>query len=190
MNQTVQIQNQEIQVKEYKGQRVITFKDVDLVHGRPSGTASRTFRANRKHFVEGEDYFKIGSDEIRRMGIVTATYCPSSLIIITEGGYLLLVKSITDDRAWSVQRQLRYYFKKVREVGITITAAEKEGITTSELIRIGEVIASSPPLNLLAVLDVYRDFMSADVLWHYQLAGINKRPFFTLPSSCLAPKTE
>ena len=35
MNGVVKIQNQEVAVKEYGGQRVITFKDVDSVHDRP-----------------------------------------------------------------------------------------------------------------------------------------------------------
>lgn len=31
---------------------------------------------------------------------------PNGLILMTEAGYLMLVKSFTDDLAWSVQRQL------------------------------------------------------------------------------------
>ena len=36
-----------IEIKEYKGQRVVTFKDIDTLHQRPAGTASRNFKANR-----------------------------------------------------------------------------------------------------------------------------------------------
>lgn len=64
------ISNVEIAVKEYRGQRVVTFKDIDAVHGRPEGTASRNFRANRERFIEGEDFYIINQpDEIRRLGI-------------------------------------------------------------------------------------------------------------------------
>lgn len=35
------IQGTEIQIKEYRGKRVVTFKDIDAVHKRPIGTASR-----------------------------------------------------------------------------------------------------------------------------------------------------
>ena len=35
MNEVMHIGNSEILVKEYKGQRVVTFKDIDTVHGRP-----------------------------------------------------------------------------------------------------------------------------------------------------------
>ena len=67
------------------------------VHGRPEGTASRNFRANRNHFIENEDYFKICADEIRRhkiMDISPKTH--EDIILITESGYLMLVKSFDD----------------------------------------------------------------------------------------------
>ena len=57
MNEIVHIGNADISVKEYKGQRVVTFKDIDAVHERPDGTARKRFADNRNHFIEGEDYF-------------------------------------------------------------------------------------------------------------------------------------
>lgn len=45
--QQMQIQGTEIQIKEYQGKRVVTLKDVDAVHQRKPGTASRNFRENR-----------------------------------------------------------------------------------------------------------------------------------------------
>lgn len=33
------INNTDITIKEHNGQRVVTFKDIDAVHGRPDGTA-------------------------------------------------------------------------------------------------------------------------------------------------------
>lgn len=42
-------------------------------------------------------------DEIRSLGI---NIPPKGTTLITESGYLLLVKSFTDDLAWKVQRQL------------------------------------------------------------------------------------
>lgn len=38
------INNADIAIKEYQGQRVVTFKDVDTVHGRPDGTARKRFQ--------------------------------------------------------------------------------------------------------------------------------------------------
>lgn len=67
----VTIANANISVKEYKGQRVVTFKDIDTVHQRPDGTARRNFNTNKKHFIEGEDYFKISPNEFRTVGITS-----------------------------------------------------------------------------------------------------------------------
>ena len=103
-----------LKIKKYNGQRVVTFRDIDTVHNRPEGTAGRNFRKNREHFIENEDYFIVNqADEIRRLGITRVQGgTPSSVILITESGYLMLVKSFTDDLAWSVQRQLvKSYFR-------------------------------------------------------------------------------
>lgn len=108
------ISNVEVSVKEVHGQRVVTFGDIDAVHGRPNGTASRNFRANRKRFIEGEDFYIINQpDEIRRLGIQRPQGgTPETVVLITESGYLMLVRSFTDDLAWKVQRQLvNWYFR-------------------------------------------------------------------------------
>ena len=60
-----QIHGIPLRIKEYQEKRVVTFKDIDAVHERPAGTASRNFRKHRNHFIEGVDFFKITSDEFR-----------------------------------------------------------------------------------------------------------------------------
>jgi len=115
MTQLVKIENQSIAVKEYKGQKVVTFKDVDTVHGRPSGTARKRFNDNRRQFGEGVDYYHVKAlSEIRTTGCKPN---PNGVIVLTETGYLMLVKSLTDDLAWRVQRQLvENYFHSVKPV--------------------------------------------------------------------------
>ena len=109
---TVSINKNDIAVKEYQGKRVVTLKDIDLCHNRPDGTAGRNFRTNKQHFIEGTDYFKISPDEFRRtMGDMDKRQS-NDVTLITESGYLMLVKSFTDDLAWDVQRQLvNTYFR-------------------------------------------------------------------------------
>ena len=118
MNELINIKGTNINVKEYKGQRVVTFTDIDRVHQRPEGTARRNFSANKNHFVEGEDYFVVTPTdlantelhEFRTNGIEVSS--PRGMALITEQGYLMLVKSFTDDLAWDVQRSLvNSYFK-------------------------------------------------------------------------------
>ena len=112
MTKAITINNKDLVLRQYKGQMVITFKDIDLVHNRPQGTASRNFRNNRQHFIEGEDYFKITPDEFRRTIGTMDKRQQNAVVLITESGYLMLVKSFTDDLSWEVQRQLvKTYFR-------------------------------------------------------------------------------
>lgn len=115
---TVSIYGQQIPIVEFNGQRVVTLAMVDKVHQRPDGTAGRNFRENRQRFIEAEDYLLVTSDEIRRNSpnAIPAALRRNDVILLTESGYLMLVKSFTDDLAWEVQRQLvKGYFTK-REV--------------------------------------------------------------------------
>ena len=114
MNAVVEVENTEMIIREYNGQRVVTFKDIDTVHQRPKGTARRNFNRNREHFIEGEDYFKVCANEIRTRKIADIpTKATEDMILLTEMGYLMVVKSFKDDLAWDVQRQLvNSYFKE------------------------------------------------------------------------------
>lgn len=125
---TVCIVDQPLEVKEWQGQRVITFKDVDRVHQRPDGTARKRFNDNRKHFISNVDYFLVKREDVVRNGSTKAfspmsekrtldeirplEIPPKGLTLLTESGYLMLAKSLTDDLAWDVQRALvNNYFR-------------------------------------------------------------------------------
>ena len=114
MNEVITIENTEMQVKEYNGKRVVTFKDIDAVHQRAVGTAKRNFNKNKKHFIDGEDYIKVCVDEIRTNKIMNiSNKARNDVVLITESGYLMLAKSFTDDLSWQVQRCLvNNYFNK------------------------------------------------------------------------------
>lgn len=118
MSDVMTVENTEMQIREYNGQRVVTFKDIDRVHQRKSGTSYRNFNRNKKYFIEGEDYMKVCSDEIRRSKIFdVSNKTRGNITLITETGYLMIVKSFTDDLSWSVQRQLvnNYFEKRVAQ---------------------------------------------------------------------------
>ncbi|MDE6787811.1 MAG: ORF6N domain-containing protein [Ruminococcus sp.] len=112
MNEII-INNTSLGIKEYNGQRVVTFKDVDSVHKRPNGTAKRNFNKNRTYFIEGEDYFVRNSYEAKAEFGITA---PNGLILLAESGYYMLVKSFTDDLSWAVQRELTNCYFRVQKV--------------------------------------------------------------------------
>lgn len=114
---TISINHVELPIKEYNGKRVVTFKEIDTVHERPDGTARKRFNNNRKHFIEDVDYFKVSASEFRtRFDPTYSKQATEQITLITESGYLMLVKSFTDDLAWVVQRQLvNTYFQATQE---------------------------------------------------------------------------
>ena len=106
------IENTDLAIKEYNGQMVVTFKDIDAVHQRPNGTARNAFKRNKKHFIEGEDYFVCQTYEaMTRFGIKA----PNGLVVMTEAGYLMISKTFTDDLSWKVQRALVNTYFRYRE---------------------------------------------------------------------------
>lgn len=115
MKNQITINEHQLVIKEYQGQRVITFRDIDTVHEKSEGSARKRFNGNKKHFILGEDYFKVKCSEVRPFFGQTLPngYSPNvDIILITESGYLMLVKSFTDDLAWRVQRNLvNSYFR-------------------------------------------------------------------------------
>lgn len=123
VNAVVTIENTEMQIKEYKGQRFVTFKDIDEVHKRPSGTAKRNFNKNKKRFIENEDYIVVSSDEIRTSHLLVVSDNDfMDKVLLTEQGYLMLVKSFRDDLSWAVQRQLvNSYFRTTSETALVQT---------------------------------------------------------------------
>jgi hypothetical protein len=145
----VKINNHDLQVLEFKKERIISFDDIDQLHDRPSGTARRNFNANKHRFSHNKHYFcfkKRGFNEIRTdtpenvtsedfplekahtvnpeiwsgMGFSEKSYTAT---MITKRGYLLLVKSFNDDIAWDVQEKLvdRYFEPHEQKPTGTIT---------------------------------------------------------------------
>lgn len=108
MSNLIKINNKNLVIKELEGKRVVTFKDIDNLHERAEGTASRNFRENRDKFINQVDYFEINRSDVGTNFVGTYGFnkkAPNG-ILVTESGYLMLVKSLTDDLAWKVQRQL------------------------------------------------------------------------------------
>lgn len=107
-------------IKVWNGKRVVTFRDIDEVHQRTNGTASRNFKTNKKHFIKGVDYFLITREDFngRNSSIEEniGNVPPKGLTLVTESGYLMITKSFTDDLSWDVQRQLvNSYFQVQQE---------------------------------------------------------------------------
>ncbi len=162
---TVTINSTALTVKEYKGQRVVTLKEIDEVHQRPEGTARKRFNDNKEHFIEGVDYFVRNPDEAAKE---FDTIAPNGLKLITESGYLMLVKSFTDDLAWTVQRELvnSYFRMKTKPVKAVTPGAEKRAAamllnaksrTAKQMMALWTAAGVKPEYQALALGDYYRD---------------------------------
>ena len=153
------VQGTALQIKEYKGKRVVTFKDIDTVHKRPEGTARKRFNDNRRHFVSGVDFFKISPSEFRTAIGNMDSRQQNEVTLMTETGYLMLVKSFTDDLAWKVQRELVDSYFRIKQVPIEPDVEQKNVIDTEKLIQIGSIMAGCLEGNRPYVLNIFKNII-------------------------------
>lgn len=118
MNDLITIGNTQFTAKTLDGKPVLTFRDIDAIHHRPGGTAKRNFNTNRQRFIEGEDFFKITPDEFRTAIGDMNSRQQNDVYLFTESGYLMIVKSFTDDWAWEVQRKLVKAYFRAKELSV------------------------------------------------------------------------
>ena len=112
----ITVNNCTVEIRQYNGQKVLTFKDIDLAHGRPEGTARKRFNDNKEHFIEGVDYFLVKPSDVQMSEFRTSEINNRGTTLVTESGYLMIVKSFTDDLSWDVQRFLvNSYFRAKEE---------------------------------------------------------------------------
>lgn len=116
-NEMVKIEEKEMTVKEWKGQRVVTAWEIAEVHEKEVRIVNQQFERNKKYFIQGEDFLEITKEEFVITfcdnGISQQILAPIKTVrLFTESGYMMLVKSFKDDLSWKVQRQLvNVYFK-------------------------------------------------------------------------------
>ncbi len=103
VNDIILINNKEIKTKEYKNQRVVTSYDIANLHERDIKRVNEQFKNNRDKLIENEDYFIVKRDKISKSIILTLEKLPPNmkeLVLFTESGYLMLVKTFNDDLSW------------------------------------------------------------------------------------------
>lgn len=96
----------------FNNEPVITFAMIDDIHQQKAGNARYRFRDNKHRFIKGEDYYLVESSQKGVFRPFEIEVPNRGLTVLTETGYLMLVKSFTDDLAWQVQRHLvKHYFR-------------------------------------------------------------------------------
>ena len=124
----VKINNNDVMVKEFQGQRVVTAWDIAKVHTRIVGDINKIFNRNKDKFILNEDYFSLTPMEFSERFKVIQDFIPNNvkeIPLFTESGYLMLVKTFTDDLSWKVQRELIKGYFIAKEMVRPLTPAEQ-----------------------------------------------------------------
>lgn len=149
---SVIVNNVEVQMKTWNGKRVVTFDDIELIHGRNAGVVRKNFNNHKNKFMENIDYYVTTRKEF------SERYSPNSVLIgnpnikaflFTESGYLMIAKTLKDPEAWKVQRKLVNIYFKAKDL-----IEEKE---TS-------VIAPETPAqsDMIAFMEMQTKFLEAE----------------------------
>lgn len=133
MEKKIQVNEQELMIKEYEGQRVVTMWDISKLHGATQHSIRMNFKNNRKYLIEGEDYFLLEKQSDFASNLIASKDVSKKVInavkdipVFTEAGYLLMTKPMTDEISWKVQRQLvNCYFKVKEQLNSGISDSEK-----------------------------------------------------------------
>ena len=128
MNELITINNTQVEVKEYEGLRVVTAWDIAKVHDREVREINQNFNYIKEKLILNEDYFLISKNEISESKILIQDFIPNNvkeIPLFTESGYLMLVKTFTDDLSWDIQRQLVKTYFRFKETQKTMTLPQQ-----------------------------------------------------------------
>ena len=128
MNELIIINNEKMDVKEYKNQRVVTAWDIGKVHNRDVGEINKIFNRNKDKFILNEDYFILKIKDFSERFKTIQDFIPNNvkeIVLFTESGYLMLVKTFTDDLSWDIQRQLVKTYFRFKEAPKSLTVPQQ-----------------------------------------------------------------
>jgi hypothetical protein len=141
MKEIVVIEKTKLQRVFYQGRPVVTLAMIARVHQVPYHNVMQSFNRNRNRFIEGVDYVVLPHEEWSSLVVTNSDYQSEEKItskgghrgesyLFFESGYLMLVKPMTDDRSWDVQRSLvNHYFSSEKAIALykgTITLLQEK----------------------------------------------------------------
>ena len=127
MYDMITINNKEIKVKEYNGERVITAWDIAKIHEKDVNEITKNFNRNRETFDLNEDYFILNKEEFSERLKIVQDFIPNNvkeIIVFTQSGYLLLAKTFSDKLSWKIQKELIKAYFKLKELKEKVESGE------------------------------------------------------------------
>ena len=150
-NKLVKINNVELGIKEYKKERVVTTWDIGRVHKREVGEINKIFNRNKDRFILEEDYFSLTPKEFSERFKTIQDFIPNNvkeIPLFTESGYLMLVKTFTDDLSWEIQRQLVKGYFKLKELKSSVDKDKRlEIMEKNANVRMAKMLKSLIPFS-------------------------------------------
>ena len=150
-NEIITINNVELGIKEYKKERVVTAWDIAKVHKKEVNDITKNFNNNKKKFILDEDYFLVNRTEISEWKISVQDFIPNNvkeIPLFTESGYLMLVKTFTDDLSWEIQRQLVKGYFKLKELKSSVDKDKRlEIMEKNANVRMAKMLKSLIPFS-------------------------------------------
>jgi phage regulator Rha-like protein len=99
---TIRINDVSLDQLSYNDVPVVTFQQIAEVHGISVTNVHKSFRRNKKRFIEGKHFYLVEKDRVDLESIGTNT----TIYLFTEKGYLLLTKPLRDQTSWEVQERM------------------------------------------------------------------------------------
>ena len=150
-NKLVKINNVELGIKEYKKERVVTAWDIAKVHNREVREITQNFNYVKDKLLKDEDYFLVNKEKISESKILIQDFIPNNvkeIPLFTESGYLMLVKTFTDDLSWEIQRQLVKGYFKLKEIKSSIDKDKRlEIMEKNANVRMAKMLKSLIPFS-------------------------------------------
>ena len=150
-NKLVKINNVELGIKEYKKERVVTAWDIAKVHNREVREITQNFNYVKDKLLKDEDYFLVNKEKISESKILIQDFIPNNvkeIPLFTESGYLMLVKTFTDDLSWQIQRQLVKGYFKLKELKSSIDKDKRlEIMEKNANVRMAKMLKSLIPFS-------------------------------------------
>lgn len=137
MSNELVINGNAVHVIEWNNQRVITTREIAIHHNMQVKIINQKFRRNQKHFTENKDYYVVATEYLRSQMATTISSMDRSdeVYLFTESGYMKFVKTINDDKAWTIYNQLvEYYFviknlNTIEQKFLEKSKANRKGLT-------------------------------------------------------------
>ena len=150
-NKLVKINNVELGIKEYKKERVVTAWDIAKVHSREPREITQQFNRNKDKFILNEDYFILKIKDFSERFKTIQDFIPNNvkeIVLFTESGYLMLVKTFTDDLSWEIQRQLVKGYFKLKELKSSVDKDKRlEIMEKNANVRMAKMLKSLIPFS-------------------------------------------